>query len=96
MLLSCETPHTAVMVSERDMCPVSSVSKCKLEGKVPHLLHVPRPASEIRPWRVEQAPADRIPAGLRTVKLQRLHPDATVATVEALATLHSLRTLEMP
>ena len=35
-------------------------------------------------------------AGLHTVKLQQLHPDATVATVEALATLQSLRTLDMP
>ena len=35
-------------------------------------------------------------AGLHTVTLQQLHPDATVATVEALATLQSLRTLDMP
>ena len=40
--------------------------------------------------------ADCNTAGLHTVKLQQLHPDATVATVEALATLQSLRTLDMP
>jgi hypothetical protein len=35
-------------------------------------------------------------AGLHTVKLQQLHPDAAGSTLEALSALHNLRSLDMP
>jgi hypothetical protein len=38
----------------------------------------------------------QLSAGLYTVKLQQLHPEASVATLEALAALHHLRSLDLP
>ena len=35
-------------------------------------------------------------AGLHTVKLQQLHPDAAGSTLEALSALQNLRSLDMP
>ena len=59
-------------------------------------LHVAHSASDGRLQGVAQTPADCNTAGLHTIKLQQLHPDATAATAEALATLQSLRTIDMP
>lgn len=75
---------------------LSRLRSASWKGGLHRHMHAAQSASDGRPRRAGQAAPDCNIAGLQTIKLQQLHPHATVATVEALATLQSLRTLDMP